>query len=83
MENCIETELRYSMVDEVEYNVFSLYESDPSNITDWVFLHVPKKVMMDRRTFDDLKGNRLRWIKDHYNKTMCEVFVNVEQKEKD
>jgi len=85
MDNCIVDKLRFSTVGGIEYNVFSLFKSNPDEIDDWVFLSAPKKIMMDRATFDSLKGNRIIWVRNHIDKTICEVIKmsNTLQKKKD
>ena len=67
IENRIHPEHRFAKRDKQEYHVFSTSLEDVSTVEKWVGLTQPKMVLMDPKSYEELRNKRIGWIFDEGN----------------
>ena len=67
IENRIHIEHRFAKRDKREYHVFSTSLEDVSSVEKWVGLTQPKQVLMDPKSYEELRNKRIQWIFDEKN----------------
>jgi len=67
IENRIHPEHRFAKRDKQEYHVFSTSLEDVSAVEKWVGLTQPKMVLMDPKSYKELRNKRIGWIFDEEN----------------
>ena len=58
---------RFAKRGEQEYNVFSSSLEDVSMVEEWVAISKPHHVLIDKKTFEELKNQKIRWVFDDEN----------------
>jgi hypothetical protein len=74
LENRISPDQRFAKRDKTEYHVFSHCIEDASTIEKWVGITRPKNVLIDPRTYETLRNNRIEWKFDE-DKTIVAVVI--------
>ena len=74
LENTISPEQRFAKRGNTEYHVFSHGIEDASTIEKWVGITRPKNVLIDPKTYETLRNNRIEWKFDKEN-TLSAVVI--------
>tara|TARA_B100000795_G_scaffold196928_1_gene150946 strand:- start:700 stop:1008 length:309 start_codon:yes stop_codon:yes gene_type:complete len=77
LENRIAPEQRFAKRDKIEYHVFSHCIKDASTIEKWVGITRPKNVLIDPKTYEILRNNRIEWNFDEENTIATVVIKDV------
>ena len=78
LENRISPEQRFAKRGKTEYHVFSHCIEDASTIEKWVGITRPKNVLIDPKTYETLRNNRIEWKFDQAHTITAVVIKDVE-----
>ena len=81
LENRISPDQRFAKRDKTEYHVFSHCIEDASTIEKWVGITRPKNVLIDPKTYETLRNNRIEWKFDDENSIAAVVIKDSTQVE--
>lgn len=66
-QNKIDEHQRFAKQDGNEYSVFSVHVTNPSDVSEWVRIVKPDRVLMDHETFETFQNKHIEWVFDDKN----------------